>query len=73
MKEKLREQKLFFISILFMILFSFPFAKMMNGPGFIAGIPQLYFYITLLWFLSIVITWLLADTRRKKTRPKKNE
>jgi len=53
MKEKLKEQRLIFLSILFMMLFSFPFAKMMNGNQIIFGIPRLYFYIFSLWLLLI--------------------
>jgi predicted tellurium resistance membrane protein TerC len=73
MKEKLKEQKLFFISILFMMLFSFPFLKMINSNKFIAGIPQFYFYIFIFWFAAILLIWLIADTHRKKTRQQKDE
>ncbi len=73
MKEKRKEQKLFFIGVLFMMLFSFPFVKMMNGSAFIAGIPQLYFYIFIFWFAAIVLTWLLADVNKRKKREHKDE
>ena len=73
MKEKLKEQKLFFISILFMLLFSFPFLKMANSSDLIAGIPQFYFYIFIFWLASIFLIWLVADTNRKKTRSNKDE
>ena len=73
MKEKLKEQKLFFISILFMMLFSFPFVKMMNSDAFIIGIPQFYFYIFVIWLIAIFIIWFIADTRRKKTTQNKDE
>ena len=66
MKEKQKEQKLFFISILFMILFSFPFLKMANKKVIVAGIPLFYFYIYLVWLIAIIITLLIADTRKKK-------
>jgi hypothetical protein len=73
MKEKLKEQKLFFISMLFVMLFSFPFLKMMNGNSLIVGIPQFYFYIFIVWFAAIFLTWLVTDSRRKKTRSNKDE
>lgn len=73
MKEKRKEQKLFFISMLFMLLFSFPFVKMMNGSSFIAGIPQFYFFIFIFWLAIIFLTWLIADTSRKKSRKQKDE
>ena len=73
MKEKLKEQKLFFISIIFMMLFSFPFLKMINAAKFIAGIPQFYFFIFIFWFAAIFLIWLVADTHRKKTRQQKDE
>jgi len=73
MKEKLKEQKLFFICILFMLLFSFPFLKMANSAELTAGIPQFYFYIFIFWFAAIFLTWLVADTNRKKSRPNKDE
>ena len=72
MKEKLKEQKLVFISLLFLMIFSYPFTKMMNGTGFIAGIPQFYFYIFSFWLLSILLIWLIADTHTI-TRKKKDE
>jgi hypothetical protein len=73
MKEKLKEQRLLFLSILFMLLFSFPFAKMMNGTTIILGIPQLYFYIFALWLLLIFLTWLIADSRLFKNKKNKND
>jgi hypothetical protein len=73
MKEKLKEQRLLFLSILFMMLFSFPFAKLMNGSFTIFGIPQLYFYIFVLWLLLIFLTWLIADSRQFKNKKKRDE
>ena len=73
MKEKLKEQKLFFISILFMLLFSFPFLKMANSADLIVGVPQFYFYIFIFWLAAIFLIWLVADTNRKKTRSNKDE
>lgn len=73
MKEKLKEQKLFFISILFIMLFSFPFIKMANTYFFILGIPQLYFYIFLVWLLSIVLIFFVVDTRKKSIKQKTDE
>jgi len=73
MKEKLKEQRLLFLSILFMMLFSFPFAKMMNGTFTILGVPQIYFYIFVLWLMLIFLTWLIADTRLFKNNKKKDE
>ena len=73
MKEKLKEQRLFFLSILFMMLFSFPFAKMMNGTRTIFGMPQLYFYIFVLWIILIFLTWLIADKRPSKKTKNKHE
>ncbi len=73
MKEKLKEQKLLFISVLFIMLFSFPFLKMINSASLIAGIPQFYLYIFIVWFIAISLIWLVADTKRKKTRQNKDE
>jgi hypothetical protein len=73
MKEKRKEQRLFFLSILFMMLFSFPFAKIMNGPHTILGMPQLYFYIFVLWLTLIFLTWLIADKRQSKKSKNKHE
>jgi hypothetical protein len=73
MKEKLKEQRLLFLSMLFMMLFSFPFAKLMNGPFTILGVPQLYFYIFILWLLLIFLIWLIADSRQFKNKKKKDE
>lgn len=73
MKEKIKEQRLFFLSIVFLMLFSFPFAKLMNGAKTIFGFPQLYFYIFTLWLLLIFLTWLIADSRILKNNRKKDE
>lgn len=56
-----------------MMLFSFPFAKLMNGDYTVLGVPQLYFYIFVLWFLLIFLTWLIADSRQFKNKKKKDE
>jgi hypothetical protein len=73
MKEKQKQQKLFFISILFMMLFSFPFLKMASKNVFVAGIPLFYFYLFLVWFLAIAITLIIADSRKKNLKQKNNE
>jgi hypothetical protein len=73
MKEKQKEQKLFFISVLFLMLFSFPFIKMANKEVFIAGFPLFYLYLFFVWFLAIIISLLIADSKKRPPKQRNNE
>ena len=67
MISKKKTSKLVFIAILFLMLFSFPFVKMMNKDSFIAAFPILYFYIFFLWLILIAIIAFVVEQKRKNT------
>ncbi len=72
MKETLREQKLVFVSILFALLLSFPFLKMMNKSAIILGVPSLFLYVFVTWALLIACIWLVIEGYNIKSN-KRNE
>jgi len=65
MISKKKTSKLIFIAVLFLMLFSFPFIKMMNKDSFIGHLPLLYFYIFFIWLMVIVIIAVVVERRRK--------
>jgi len=67
MISKKKTSKLIFIAILSLMLFSFPFVKMMNKNAFIGHFPLLYFYIFFLWLLVIIIIAVVVERRKKIT------
>jgi hypothetical protein len=54
MKEKLKEQKLLIIFILFFLLLNFPLLSISNIPVIVVGIPSLYLYVFAIWLLMII-------------------
>jgi len=65
MISKKKTSKLIFVSILFLLLFGFPFVKMMNKAIFIGPFPLLYFYIVFLWLIFIAIIAFVVEQKRK--------
>ena len=51
----MKEQKLIFISVLFLILFNFPVLSIFNIDESINGIPTLYMYVFFVWMLFIML------------------
>ena len=67
MISKKKTSKIIFVAILFLLLFSFPFLKMMNKDTFVGPFPLLYFYIILLWLICIAIIAFIVEQKRKNT------
>jgi uncharacterized membrane protein len=67
----MKEQKLIFISILFLILFNFPMLSIFNVEGSVNGIPTMYMYVFLVWTLFIVI--IFSVLRKEGKENKKDE
>lgn len=61
MRDKTKGRRLFFISVLFMVLLNFPVLSIFNKGGTVGGMPVLYFYITLVWLVCIVAIGLLIN------------
>ncbi|NBB29021.1 hypothetical protein [Cellulophaga sp. BC115SP] len=58
MKESLKEQRLFIISCLFLLLYNFPIISIFNLDTQIAGIPSLFLYVFVLWLILIIVIYL---------------
>lgn len=56
-------QKLIFISIVFAMLFSFPFLSMANLKSQWAHLPVLYVYLFIVWAVYIFFIWFIADRK----------
>lgn len=67
----MKEQKLIFISLLFLILFNFPILSIFNLEGSINGIPTLYMYVFLVWILFIAV--IFSVLRKEGKESKKDE
>ena len=67
----MKEQKLIFISILFLILFNFPILSIFNMGGNVNGIPTLYMYGFMVWILYIVVIFRVL--RKEGKEGKKDE
>lgn len=57
MKEKVKNQKLFVLGIVFMILFNFPILSIVNHFANIKGIPTLFFYVFTVWIIFIALIY----------------
>lgn len=68
MKDKLKEQRLLIISLLFLFLLNFPVISIFNLDSTIAGIPALYCYIFALWLLMIVVIFLSVSFEKPDDR-----
>jgi hypothetical protein len=66
MKTKDTRQKLGFLSILILIVFTYPFIAVANKMALVAGFPVLYLYIFIAWSLAIILILLVADGKQRK-------
>jgi polyferredoxin len=66
MKERKREAKLLFITILFALLVGYPFLQMAASPALIGGVPKLYAYIFFVWAILILAIILVMRTSKRK-------
>lgn len=64
----MKEQKLIFISILFLILFNFPVLSIFNTGGSLNGIPTLYLYVFLIWILLIAVIFNILRKEGKESK-----
>ncbi|RDV14603.1 hypothetical protein DXT99_13090 [Pontibacter diazotrophicus] len=70
MQDKVKGRRLFFISVLFLALLSFPVLSIFNKGGMVAGVPVLYLYIMLVWLGCIVAVGLFVERSRTKRETK---
>jgi hypothetical protein len=65
MQGDLKRQKLILLSILLLVLLSYPFISIANKIELAGGFPVLYLYIFLVWLITIIVLYLLADQKQK--------
>lgn len=76
MKEKLKEQKLLIIFILFFLLLNFPLLSISNIPVIVVGIPSLYLYVFAIWLLMIISMYIWSresDDHTPTNHPSEDE
>jgi hypothetical protein len=66
MQNNFKHQKLILLSILLLVLLSYPFISIANKSTLIFGFPVLYLYIFIVWFITIVILFRLTDHNKKQ-------
>ena len=50
--------KLPLVSLVLILLLSYPLLSIVNVPKYIGGIPLLYFFVFLVWFIAIVVLFI---------------
>ncbi|MFD1186670.1 hypothetical protein ACFQ2O_10680 [Pontibacter rugosus] len=69
MRDRVKGRRLFFISILFLVLLNFPVLSIFNKGGVVAGVPVLYVYMMLVWLACIMAIGLFVE-RKQIRKPK---
>ena len=71
---QLRESWIIFF-ILGIIMMNFPFLRIFNKPVLLFGLPLLFLYLILGWFISIIVIYLfmIASRHDNKATDDKNE
>ncbi|ARS33960.1 hypothetical protein [Pontibacter actiniarum] len=64
MRDRVKGRRLFFISVLFLLLLNFPVLSIFNKGGVVAGVPVLYLYLMLGWLGCIVAIGLFVERKR---------
>lgn len=57
--KKRHQQKLIVLSILLLCLFNVPILLIFNFSTTFIGFPVLYFYIFLVWIVSIIVSYII--------------
>lgn len=70
---QLRESWVIFF-ILGIIMMTFPFLHIFNRPILVFGMPLLFLYLTIGWFVSIVVIYIfmIASRHANRTTDEKN-
>jgi hypothetical protein len=58
-----RKQKNILLAVLLLLLFSFPIISIANKSTLVGGIPRLYLYVGLVWFISLILLVILAERK----------
>ncbi|MFD2245949.1 hypothetical protein [Pontibacter ruber] len=69
MRDRVKGRRLFFISVLFMVLLNFPALSIFNKGSMVAGVPVLYLYLTVVWLVCIAaIGYFISRQEPKRSR-----
>ncbi len=67
-----KKQKNVMLSILLMLLFSYPIITIFNKVGFVKYVPVLYLYVAVVWVFALLLLFISAEVKPFK-KTKKNE
>lgn len=62
-------QKLLFIFLLFLMLFTWPLLSIFNVGSYFFGMPDLYVYFFVAWAVLILLLFLATRSMAKKSSP----
>jgi Na+/H+ antiporter NhaC len=48
------------------VLFTFPFISVFNRAALFAAIPVLFLYILIVWIITIIVLYRIAEGKQKK-------
>lgn len=66
MQNKIRQQKLVFLGLFLLLLFTYPFITIANRLALVAGFPVLLLYIFTVWIAGIIVLYIITDKQRRK-------
>lgn len=69
-----KKQKNVMLSILLMLLFSYPIITIFNRVSFVYHIPVLYLYIAIVWLFALILLFISAEVKpSQKIKTNKDE
>ena len=66
MPEHIRRPKLVLLSILLLVLISYPLLTLSNKSVLAGGIPLLVVYLFAVWILVIFLAWMVSEQKMRK-------
>ncbi|MBS1741459.1 MAG: hypothetical protein JST81_00375 [Bacteroidetes bacterium] len=66
MPEHIRRPKYVLLSILLLLLISYPILSLPNKIKLLGGIPVLLFYLFIVWLVIIVLAYRISEENPKK-------
>jgi len=66
MQTRNKRQKLILLSILLLLIFSYPLISIANRPLMVARFPLLYLYIFGAWFITIILLFIITNNIQQK-------
>lgn len=63
MPDRIKRQRFVFLSLLLLLLFTFPMITVANKPVKIGGIPLLFIYFFMVWIAGIILLYRYAERK----------